>query len=133
MNEKNSSRVLVFLLVLVAICTAVCYYLVCVRPADSRDIDRTIQRIEENNDRARNDVESATIDNQQAQTELANGQRDLNDAQQSVTGLQESADERAGLTDDAEQRVERSQQLTQRQRDIYREIDEANKISGTTK
>lgn len=133
MNEKNSSRVLIFLLVLVAVCTAVCYYLVCVRSADSSDIDRTVQRIEENNDRARDDVESATVDNQQAQTELANGQRDLDDAQQSVTGLQESANERAGLTDDAEQQVERSQQLTQRQRDIYREIDEANKIPGTTK
>ena len=133
MNEKNSSRVLIFLLVLVAVCTAVCYYLVCVRSADSSDIDRTVQRIEENNDRARDDVESATVDNQQAQTELANGQRDFDDAQQSVTGLQESANERAGLTDDAEQQVERSQQLTQRQRDIYREIDEANKIPGTTK
>lgn len=133
MNEKNSSRVLIFLLVLVAVCTAVCYYLVCVRSADSSDIDRTVQRIEENNDRARDDVKSTTVDNQQAQTELTNGQRDLDDAQQSVTGLQESADERAGFTDDAEQQVERSQQLTQRQRDIYREIDEANKIPGTTK
>lgn len=127
MNGTVQNKIIIGLIALVLMLLAVCYYIVCDNCfGDYHDIDGTVQRIEENNERARANVESAASDNQQAQQELRAGQRNLDDAQQSAKRLQDSADERAKLISDAEQQVKRSAELTQRQRDIYREIEEAN-------
>jgi outer membrane murein-binding lipoprotein Lpp len=132
-EDKNKNRFIVGIIVIVCILLSACYYFVCKRAsADYHDVDTTVQRIEENNERARADVESATDDNRQAQQELGAGQTDVDDAKQSAGRLQDSADERARLIDEAREQAERSEQLAQRQRDLYREIEEANQQSGTS-
>lgn len=133
MNEKKKHILIAVSIVtiLLSVCFLLCRHYRAVEQSAGSDVDTTIQQIETNNDRARATVIQSAELNQSAQAELINGQTDISRATESVDRLQQSSDKRSELIESAESEIAGSQQLIREEREIFADIDRANKITET--
>lgn len=133
MDEKKKYILIAVSIVtiLLSVCFLLCRHYRAVEQSAGSDVDTTIQQIETNNDRARATVIQSTELNQSAQAELINGQTDVSRATESVDRLQQSSDKRSELIESAESEIAGSQQLIREEREIFADIDRANKITET--
>lgn len=133
MNEKKKYILIAVSIVtiLLSVCFLLCRHYRAVEQSAGSNVDTTIQQIETNNDRARATVIQSTELNQSAQAELINGQTDVSRATESVNRLQQSSDKRSELIESAESEIAGSQQLIREEREIFADIDRANKITET--
>lgn len=133
MDEKKKYILIAVSIVtiLLSVCFLLCRHYRAVEQSAGSDVDATIQQIETNNDRARATIIQSTELNQSAQAELINGQTDVSRATESVDRLQQSSDKRSELIESAESEIAGSQQLVREEREIFADIDRANKITET--
>lgn len=133
MDEKKKYILIAVSIVtiLFSVCFLLCRHYRAVEQSAGSDVDATVQQIETNNGRARATVIQSTELNQSAQAELINGQTDVSRATESVDRLQQSADKRSELIESAESEIAGSQQLIREEREIFEDIDRANKITET--
>lgn len=85
--------------------------------ADGDDVSRTIQQIETESGRARNELDNA-------RTELRNGQAKVDDAEKTTGRLQDSNEQSRAVIED-------SQRLLGEIRDEFADIDRTNGITET--
>lgn len=133
MDEKKKYILIAVSIVaiLLSVCFLLCRHYRAVEQSTGSDVDTTIQQIETNNDRARATIIQSTELNQSAQAELINGQTDVSKAAGSVNRLQQSSDKRSELIESAESEIAGSKQLVREEREIFADIDRANKITET--
>ena len=133
MDEKKKYILIAVSIVtiLFSVCFLLCRHYRAFEQSAGSDVDATVQQIETNNGRARATVIQSTELNQSAQAELINGQTDVSRATESVDRLQQSADKRSELIESAESEIAGSQQLIREEREIFEDIDRANKITET--
>ena len=133
MDEKKKYTIIAvaILVIMLAIGVLLCRHYRTVEQSAGSNVDATVQQIEANNDRARATIIQSTELNQSAQTELINGQADINRATESVDRLQQSSDKCSELIESAESEITGSQQLIREEREIFADIDRANKITET--
>lgn len=133
MDEKKKYTIIAIaiLVIVLTIGVLLCRHYRTVEQSAGSNVDATVQQIETNNDRARTEVIQSTELGQSAQTELINGQADISRVTESVDRLQQSSDKRSELIESAESEIAGSQQLVREEREIFADIDRANKITET--
>jgi peptidoglycan hydrolase CwlO-like protein len=129
MNEDKKRYIIIAVVLVVSLCTGAWLlhrYYDRSAAADGHDATVTVQQIERDNERARDDVDESQNINRDTQAELDCGQTDIAAAQQSASRLSDSLDERAAAIESAEQQIDRSEQLISEERGIFADIENAN-------
>ena len=89
--------------------------------SDNHDVSRTVQSIEDDNQRARENVSTATEQIRQA------GQQ-LDSLAESIDASERTVNDNKAVIDDSRQLIESSQRRLEQAESILREIDRANQL-----